>query len=291
MSDRIGIPYRIISDRTEEYKGKIENGVYYINLAYATLDTPIHEILGHPIIRVIKNKYEFTEFQADENTPFGGILKEEAGYSKLYQNLLKELEYGRGKRVLDRIKRDYQFKGSKVNSDFQVYEKEGKYYFYDSLASYSGEDGEIEITKEKYESILNGDRYNLEEQQEEALVTLLGLMTAEKLDNVKDGKLISLLKRLLKELKAFVRSLLSQREVDVDKLPDNMTLGDLSDLLAYSNSKLILPGYEVEYTTPDNNKFKTYQEASNHISELAKSAEDVDLDNISLNIRKSRKGK
>ena len=28
-----------------------------------------------------------------------------------------------------------------------------------------------------------------------------------------------------------------------------MTLGDLSDLLAYSNSKLILPGSEVEYTT------------------------------------------
>jgi hypothetical protein len=35
-----------------------------------------------------------------------------------------------------------------------------------------------------------------------------------------------------------------------------MTLGDLSDLLAYSNSKLILPGYEVEYTTPDNENLK-----------------------------------
>jgi hypothetical protein len=63
-------------------------------------------------------------------------------------------------------------------------------------------------------------------------------MTAEKLDNVKDGKLISLLKRLLKEMKQFVRSLLNQKEVEIDKLPDNMTLGDLSDLLAYSNSKL-----------------------------------------------------
>jgi hypothetical protein len=31
-------------------------------------------------------------------------------------------------------------------------------------------------------------------------------MTAEKLDNVKDGKLISLLKRLLKEMKQFMRS-------------------------------------------------------------------------------------
>jgi hypothetical protein len=60
------------------------------------------------------------------------------------------------------------------------------------------------------------------------------------------------------------------------------TIGDLADLLAYSNSKLILPGYEVEYTTPDNIKFKTYQEASNHISELAKSVEDVDLDSINI---------
>ena len=108
-------------------------------------------------------------------------------------------------------------------------------------------------------------------------------MTAEKLDNVEDGKLISLLKRLLKEMKAFMRQLLSQKEVEIDKLPDNMTLGDLSDLLVYSNSKLILPGYMVEYTTPDNAKFMTYQEASNHISELTKNVKDVDLDkNISV---------
>lgn len=55
MSDRIGIPVKFESDRTKEYKGKIENNVAYVNLAYATLDTPIHEILGHPIIRAIKN--------------------------------------------------------------------------------------------------------------------------------------------------------------------------------------------------------------------------------------------
>ena len=46
-----------------------------------------------------------------------------------------------------------------------------------------------------------------------------------------------------------MRDLLRQHEVEVDKLPDNMTLGDIADLLAYSNSKLILPGYEVVYTT------------------------------------------
>jgi hypothetical protein len=80
-----------------------------------------------------------------------------------------------------------------------------------------------------------------------------------------------------------MKSLLKQKEVEIDKLPDNMTLGDLSDLLAYSNSKLILPGNEVIYTTPDNMQFKTYSEASNHISDLAKNTEDVDLSDISIN--------
>jgi len=60
------------------------------------------------------------------------------------------------------------------------------------------------------------------------------------------------------------------------------TLGDIADILAYSNSKLILPGYEVEYTTPDNMKFKTYAEASRHISQLSKSIEDVDLSNVKI---------
>ena len=89
ISDRIGIPVRFESDRTKKYKGKLENNTVVINLAYATLDTPIHEILGHPIIRAIKQM---------------------EGSNTLYQNLLKELEYGKGKEVLDRIKRDYNIK-------------------------------------------------------------------------------------------------------------------------------------------------------------------------------------
>ncbi len=83
-------------------------------------------------------------------------------------------------------------------------------------------------------------------------------------------------------MKAFMKTLLLQHEVEIDKLPDNMTLGDIADLLAYSNSKLILPGNEVVYTTPDNQTFKTYQEASNHISELIKLGE-VDLADVKIN--------
>jgi len=266
MSDRIGIPVRIISDRSQNFKGKLETGVAVVNLAYASLDTPIHEILGHPIIRTLKgspelrvgDKVTYSTILGDKTSKiktfskttgmaeledgseiFGGELTKVQ--SPLFNNLLKELESGRGKDVLDRIKRDYTTKKSEAPEDLHVYETDGKYYFYDELASYAGEDGEIEITKQKYDEILNGVPYTLEEQQEEAIVELLGMMTAERLNAAKDGKLISLLKRLLKEIKAFIKDLLRQREVEVDKLPDNMTLGDLADLLAYSNSKLILP--------------------------------------------------
>jgi hypothetical protein len=223
MSDRIGIPVRFESDRTKKYKGKLENGTAVVNLAYATLDTPIHEILGHPIIRAIKNNYKFTEFKQSEDDPFSGTLKEEDGYSQLYQNLLKELEYGKGKEVLDRVKRDYDIKTSKYQKledendinhiesvdTFKIGNDEYKYE-YKEFEGYSGyypsftKDGrEIEFEEFKQAYNKNIDslsvKYTLEEQQEEAIVELLGLMTAEKLDNVKDGKLISLLKRFLKK--------------------------------------------------------------------------------------------
>ena len=316
LSDRIGIPFMFESDRTKEYKGKLEGNKAVINLAYATLDTPIHEILGHPIIRAIKNENvpKFTEedifsglniiFKSEEDVYKTETIATEEGFpnptvtkngeevsleefnnayiksknapNQLYQNLLKELETGKGKEVLDRVKRDYKYKDS--FQEYSVYD-----FASEQIAKQAGatldritDDGESVWTKQ--------NEYTLEEQQEEAIVELLGLMTAEKLDNVKDGKLISLLKRLLKEMKQFIRSLINQKEVEIDKLPDNMTLGDLSDLLAYSNSKLILPGNEVIYTTPDNQKFKTYSEASNHISDLAKYVKDVDLSDIQLDL-------
>ncbi len=339
LSDRIGIPVKFISDRSKPFKGKLRKSlggwdglnlsindvVAEINLAYATLDTPIHEILGHPIIRAIKNKQqedgksitkEEFERETKNNTPsyssdtisefiIDNYIYRKVGseYTKgrdiekpsdLYQNLLKELETGRGKEVLDRIKRDYNKKFERGKS----FTFEGKDYIADTASKTGyrdkyGDDvdsNELETALFAYE-LKHKDEvyYTLEEQQEEAIVELLGLMTAEKLDNVKDGKLISLLKRLLKEMKAFVRQLLGQNEVEIDKLPDDMTLGDIADILSYSNSKLILPGYEVIYTTPDNQEFKTYAEASKYISELAKNVKDVSLDDISLNIKLSDK--
>ena len=349
MADRIGIPYKIISDRTEKYKGKIENNQAIINLAYATLDTPIHEILGHPIIRAIKNVGNNYIYNQEYNQIMDSYLTEHPEKSReegiahadrimgrsnvLYQNLLKELEYGTGKEILDRIKRDYEIKdviseieiddplpdvnqygvditdhisklidtGDSLESivrslrrDFLEADPEWLYFNYPGHQPeyYGDEAPPAQTTVEEVLSLVQNTPlrtptviyYTLEEQQEEALVELLGLMTAKKLDAVKDGKLISLLKRLLKEIKAFVKELLGKKEIDIDTLPDNMTIGDIADILAYSNSKLILPGYEVEYTTPDNQTFKTYQEASNHISQLAKESKDVNLSDVNVNL-------
>jgi hypothetical protein len=364
LAHRIGMSVKFEANRNVDYKGKVTNGTAYINLAHATLDTPVHEILGHPIIRAIRGKdlsniepyfkYDIENTAGNENVPdnffvqysldqehfeveFFNTIKEvndfidsvrpkkvEHNIKPLYKNLLRELEEGRGKEVLDRIKRDYDFKWKDgIRPDLSSISNYGvplENFIQSSIdqggtlddviadidRNYMGSDGEwMYFNRGDYTPEFYGDEgprpqttyqevidtlygkknvpYTLEEQQEEAIVELLGLMTAEKLDAVKDGKLISLLKRLLKEIKVFMKELLFQKEVEIDKLPDNMTLGDLSDLLAYSNNKLILPGNEVEYTTPDNNKFKTWSEARNHVRELAKNAKDIDLSNISVN--------
>ena len=315
MSDRIGMPFIVESDRTKEYKGKVENNTAYINLAYATLDTPIHEILGHPIIRAIKKtvlsesdwanslltgQLPFEDDQDVSLEAYKKYVQQKKNSNILYQNLLKELETGKGKEVLDRIKRDYNVKGNIFNPEWYIKNRASRFVSKGSdsyRANYNENTKELDysyngtpITEKEYIDNTQ-DYYTLEEQQEEAIVELLGLMTAEKLDAVKDGKLISLLKRLLKEIKAFMKQLLNQKEIEIDKLPDNMTLNDLSDLLAYSNSKLILPGNEVVYTTPDNQTFKTYQEASNHIGELAKTTKNVDLNNIKINTETSEEQK
>jgi hypothetical protein len=73
MADRIGMPIRFESDRNKQYKGKIENNTAVVNLAHATLDTPIHEILGHPIIRVIKNNDN--PFNFDNSKYLGATIK------------------------------------------------------------------------------------------------------------------------------------------------------------------------------------------------------------------------
>jgi len=51
LAHRIGYNVTFEADKSKNYKGKLQGHTAVINLANATLDTPIHEILGHPIIR------------------------------------------------------------------------------------------------------------------------------------------------------------------------------------------------------------------------------------------------
>jgi len=77
LADRIGITVKFESDRSKKYKGKIENNVAYVNLANATLDTPVHEVLSHPIIRALKNKSEKSINSEIEKMIEQGIIKKE----------------------------------------------------------------------------------------------------------------------------------------------------------------------------------------------------------------------
>jgi len=300
MSDRIGIDFKITNSKNDKFKGRLiknlgrwgnpyGNSEYTaeINLAYATLDTPIHEILAHPIIKAIslsnlKTKLAKSQEEYDSLINDGyeevGLDKEgfpifEEKFSALYKNLLKELEYGKGKEVLDRIKRDYQYKtenNEAPNINDSVYLSEENQY------------EPVYFSEEDFNNDLKLKSYTLQEQQYEAIVELLGLYTSNKISSFENGNLILLLKKLYNEIKTFVKELLMSKEVNIDSLPDNMTIGDIANLLAYSSNKLILPGHEVIYTTPDNMKFKTYQEASNHISQLSKNIKNIDLTDINL---------
>jgi len=175
LSNRIGVPVKIIFDESQDFKGKLTDNVAVVNLAYATLDTPVHEIIAHPVIRAIRT-----------TNP------------ALYKNLLKELNSGKGKEVLNRIKESY------------------------------GEDS----------------GYDLEDQQEEAIVELLGMQTADKLDGKKDQGLIASLQKLLNEIKEFLKSLLGVDGVYVENLDENATIGDLVDLIANNESKIKIPKYD-----------------------------------------------
>lgn len=207
---------------------------------------------------------------------------ENKDFQTLYTNFLKELENNEyGKEVLNRVKKEYVYKNKSdatiewfldenTKSKFKIITKKG------SFGSFN--------TKEEAEEALNKaqPKYTLEEQQEEALVQLLGELTAGKLQDKASQSFINLLKELLAQMTTYMRSLFNSKEIEIDKLDASMTLNDLANLLAYTNSKIILPGSKVEYTTPDNQKFSTYQEASNHISKLFSESKDIDLTGIKL---------
>lgn len=83
-SKRTGVVVRFEDDFSKPYKGYISDNQVVINLSKATLDTPIHEILAHPVIDTIKKTN-----------------------SELYNKLLEEVEEN-GEHILNEVKRVYK---------------------------------------------------------------------------------------------------------------------------------------------------------------------------------------
>jgi len=365
LSQRIGGKIKFENNIHRPYAGYTDGTLSVINLAKATLDTPIHEIVGHPIIKAIKDVYlegkelsskvkpeylgldlsnvlgQIDILEAEErnldfiyNSPFDNrpLTTEEKSrlkeireslnklkeakrsliaFSKipknweLYPNLLKELETGYGKETLDRVKGDSSKKAleeslkEELNFLLQVVDMNSENYdriYYD----YSQKDYRKALFEESYLDSSSSftfplktriqelqemlfDPYTEEQYQEEAIVQLLGELTAGKIKETKENKnLIILLKQLLKEMTDYMRSLFSSKEIKVEDLRADITLEDLANLLAYTNSKIVLPDTVIEYNTPDGERFATYKEASNHITKLFKESKDVDLSDVSL---------
>lgn len=151
-----------------------------------------------------------------------------------------------------------------------------------TLSNYSGY--VYTPTKESYFVYIKdtNSKYTLEEQQEEAIVTLLGMMAADKLDAKKDATLISKLKELWEQISDFIKSLLKQDGIKIDELPITTTLNDLAEIMGYGNNKIILPGYKVEYSTPLGNKYDTLEEVNNEIRGLADADVEVDFSSIDI---------
>ena len=259
LAHRIGGKVTFENNPNANWKGYNQGMTSVLNEAYMTPDTPFHEILAHPIIRAIKNK--------NLRTTSEGIS--DFSQSKLYQSLLKELETGRGKEVFEQVKRDYPI--SKITYDL-VITKDGVSTTLDTFNT--EEEAKENNAKNNYQYRVVKRTppqgiFTEENQQEEAIVTLLGMMAADKLDAKKDASLISKLKELWKQISDFVKSLLRQDGIKIDELPITTTLNDLAEIMAYGNNKIILPGYKVEYSTPLGNKYDTLEEVNNEIRGLA----------------------
>jgi hypothetical protein len=210
LAHRIGGKVEFVNRSDVDWKGYRKGTTFVLNKAYMTSDTPFHEF-SHIFIEAIK-----------QNKP------------ELYNNLLKELETSEtGRKVFEQVKRDYVNKEFKdfddivdISKDFKIVPDagdtdKGKYYL-------TNDDGEnfgnynLEEIVNKFPEYFKPTAYTLEEQQEEAIVQIIGLYSAEKLDKLKDKTLIQLIKELLKEMSDFVK-LIFKKEINITKDLDNIS--------------------------------------------------------------------
>ncbi len=189
------------------------------------------------------------------------LRKENSSFTTLYNNLLKELETSEtGRKVFEQVKRDYKYKKNKftpnnfddiilepydINLSDNKFDTHGYFiinndeYQLKYVETSAGWDiipfkNNIQISEEEYFnryitefSTRYDEKYTLEEQQEEAIVQIIGLYSAQKLDKLKDKTLIQLIKELLKEMSDFVK-LIFKKEINITKDLDNIS--ELTDI-------------------------------------------------------------
>ena len=196
LAHRIGGKVKFENNHNADWKGYNQGNTSVLNEAYMTPDTPFHEVLAHPIVRELK-----------KSKP------------ELYQSLLKELETGRGKKVFEQVKRDYVYKETLKD----IFPKVDVFGISDELYEIDGKTFNSLVKAEEYQkNNPNKIPYTLEEQQEEAIVQIIGLYSAQKLDKLKDKTLIQLIKELLKEMSDFVK-LIFKKEINITKDLDNIS--------------------------------------------------------------------
>lgn len=251
LAHRIGGKVEFENRTDVDWKGYNQGNTSVINLAYATSETNLHEILAHPIIRAIKSNKHLLSILDYSVLDDNGFFVQKAGKtiakfptreqaqkyinenskdSELYQSLLKELEISEtGRKVFEQVKRDYKYKDTntygqtiKLDNDNIINVIDNNHF---DIFTVNDDLVESRLTKkqllDKYpdvESKLSKERYTLEEQQEEAIVQLVSLMAAGKLDKIKDKNLISLLKELLLQMSEYIKSLFTAKEIRISEL-------------------------------------------------------------------------
>lgn len=241
-------------------------------------------------------KYKYKDNWYSEEEVLNLLRKENSSFTTLYNNLLKELETSEtGRKVFEQVKRDYVNKEFKdfddivdISKDFKIVPDagdtdKGKYYL-------TNDDGEnfgnynLEEIVNKFPEYFKPTAYTLEEQQEEAIVSLISILAAGKLEEKENATLKKKLLEFWKQISDFVRSLLRQDGIKIDELPISTTLNDLAKIMAYGNNKIILPGYKIEYSTTLGNKYDTLEEVNNEIKEIIALFKDLKLEDIDFKV-------
>jgi hypothetical protein len=108
---------------------------------------------------------------------------------------------------------------------------------------------EIETTELGQEVLSNvKNKYKFEDPDDyidEAIVTLLGIMTDKVFKEKQNTKLLGMLKEMLKKIASFVQSLIKNDFILLSDIPSNATIKDIATIIGASESKIVLPSEEI----------------------------------------------